>query len=451
MVRTAELFKFTTFAECNLSKSSDEQRVVVGMATTDTPDDQAGKWQGQEYDGDVVTLEAIKAALPDYLQWSNVRDMHENKAVGTVVKATLKDNGLEIVAHIVDGEAWDKVKKKVYRGFSIGGQVLKAHLKKIGSKIYRVITKLRLTEISLVDRPANAEAKITLWKINGGRMKIQKAADPTKVVASIQELRNQAELDGELAVAQLYTEAIGIIMSASGQTNETPEGAEAEAEAMEGEGEGETTDTQTEDEVKVDQEEQKAEAGTEETTDPEAQEDDEPRKAVAKVGRAINGKRAASMHNVIQTMAKMLAEAGDPVAQKVAACYGGDEAQKVKGSTFTKADLVSSVAEALKPFGGINETMAQVQKSVTDLNVRIAAIEKLPLPGGPVLRSAVKPTPIQTEIVKSAGGEDTGIQKAENGAINQLQELNRQIAVELNPKIKAKLLEKKQLLLSNIG
>lgn len=134
---------------CNITKVNDEERIVEGYASTESMDVQ----------GEIVKIEAIKDALPDYMKFANIREMHQPSAVGKAVSADVDEKGLYLSVNVVDDSAWEKVKKGVYNGFSIGG-------KKI-TKIGDTITKLRLTEISLVDRPANPEAVFNLWKGDG--------------------------------------------------------------------------------------------------------------------------------------------------------------------------------------------------------------------------------------------------------------------------------------------
>lgn len=139
---------FKAFAP--ISKVDDEQRMVYGYASTDTKDSQ----------GDIVKLDAIEAAIPDYMKFGNIREMHTMSAVGVAKSAEVDEKGLYIGAKVVDDTAWLKVKEGVYKGFSIGGKALK--------KSAGVIEELRLTEISLVDRPANTECVIDMWKAEGG-------------------------------------------------------------------------------------------------------------------------------------------------------------------------------------------------------------------------------------------------------------------------------------------
>lgn len=119
--------------------------------------------ESEDSDGETITAAAMKAALPDYMRFGAVREMHQPKAAGTALAVEVGDDGVtKICAHIVDSEAIRKVNAGVYKGFSIGGRVTaRDDLNKT------TITGLRLTEISLVDRPANPDAVITCYKADG--------------------------------------------------------------------------------------------------------------------------------------------------------------------------------------------------------------------------------------------------------------------------------------------
>ncbi len=143
-----------------IAKVAAEQRMVWGYASTETEDDQ----------GETVTREALAAALDDYMSFANIREMHQASAVGIAKEAAVDGKGLYLAAKIVDADAWQKVVEGVYKGFSIGGRVTARD-----AADRRLITGLHLTEISVVDRPANPEAVFDCWKRSigpkaGGRM-----------------------------------------------------------------------------------------------------------------------------------------------------------------------------------------------------------------------------------------------------------------------------------------
>ena len=125
--------------------------IVCGHASTEALDSQ----------GEIVTKEAMGAALTDYMKFANVREMHQPSAVGKTLLAEQDEKGTYIEVKVVDPVAAMKCEEGVYSGFSIGG---KASTRDGVSK--NIITGLRLTEISLVDRPANPEAVFTMFKLD---------------------------------------------------------------------------------------------------------------------------------------------------------------------------------------------------------------------------------------------------------------------------------------------
>src|SRR5262245_57179282 len=127
---------------------------VHGIATTEAVDDQ----------GEIVRADAIRAAIPDYMKFPAIREMHQLQAAGTALEVEVGDDNItRLVAHVVDPIAVSKVKTQVYRGFSIGGRVTKRD-----PCDPKTITGLALNEISLVDRPANPEAIFDCWKASMG-------------------------------------------------------------------------------------------------------------------------------------------------------------------------------------------------------------------------------------------------------------------------------------------
>ena len=127
---------------------------VHGIATSEVVDDQ----------GEIVQADAMRVAIPEYMRFPALREMHQLSAAGTTLEAEVGDDGVtRIVAHVVDPVAVTKVKNQVYRGFSIGGRVTRRD-----ASNPKTITGLILSEISLVDRPANPEAVFDCWKAGDG-------------------------------------------------------------------------------------------------------------------------------------------------------------------------------------------------------------------------------------------------------------------------------------------
>jgi len=153
-----------------IQKLDHEQHMVWGYASTEAEDEQ----------GEVIRRDALAAALEDYMRFANIREMHQPSAVGIAEEAAIDDKGLYLGARIVDDDAWRKVVAGVYKGFSIGG-----HVTARDPADRNIVTGLALSEISVVDRPANPEPVFDCWKRaavdppdTGGRTKSADRAGP---------------------------------------------------------------------------------------------------------------------------------------------------------------------------------------------------------------------------------------------------------------------------------
>ena len=134
-----------------VDEQEDGTLIVAGIASTEQVDSQ----------GEIVTRAAMTNAIPDYMKFGAVREMHQPMAAGTALKCSVDENGVtHLEAHIVDPVAVKKVLAQVYKGFSIGGKV-----KSRDEVNKNTITGLRLTEISLVDVPANPGAVFSIAKL----------------------------------------------------------------------------------------------------------------------------------------------------------------------------------------------------------------------------------------------------------------------------------------------
>lgn len=171
------------FIPFDIQKKDAAKRMVWGYASTEAMDAQ----------GEIVKIDAIKSALPDYMKFGNVREMHQPSAVGKVKQASVDNLGLYIGVKVVDRGAWEKVEEGVYTGFSIGGKVLE--------KADDEITKLKLSEISLVDRPANAEAVFDVIKA----YESEESVDEAKKEETTEEVVKENE---DVVVEETKTEEV---------------------------------------------------------------------------------------------------------------------------------------------------------------------------------------------------------------------------------------------------
>ena len=129
-----------------VEKQKDGSVLVSGYASTPALD----------LDGEIVSIDAIKKALPGYWEWRNIREMHQPSAVGVGKEYSVDKDGWFLTSKITDPTAAQKCLDEVYKGYSIGGRKL--------SKDGNIITDVELIEVSLVDRPANPDCKISIAK-----------------------------------------------------------------------------------------------------------------------------------------------------------------------------------------------------------------------------------------------------------------------------------------------
>lgn len=155
-----------------LTKVDTENRIVMGFATLDNTD---------QHD-EVVTQEASLEAFDGFR--GNIREMHQPIAVGKMIsfredeffdaKNNKLHRGIFVKVYVSTGaeSTWQKVLDGTLTGFSIGGDIKEAKsevIKDAGAhKVVRYITKYRLTELSLVDSPANQFANVfSVVKVDG--------------------------------------------------------------------------------------------------------------------------------------------------------------------------------------------------------------------------------------------------------------------------------------------
>lgn len=163
-----------------VSENEDGTLTVAGVASSEAVDS----------DGEVITSEAMRAAIPDYMKFGALREMHQPIAAGTAMQCEVQEDGKTYLeALVVDSESVKKVKAGVLKGFSIGGKVEKRN-----PKNKHIIEAIKLVEISLVDRPANPEAII-------GLVKLEDTVDPEKKPAEAPENPPAPAVDAEKATA----------------------------------------------------------------------------------------------------------------------------------------------------------------------------------------------------------------------------------------------------------
>jgi len=134
-------------------ENDDGTLMVYGNATDDSLD----------LDQQICDPAWLEKAMPDWFtSGGNIREMHGPNAAG-VAKEYENKNGKHIIGvHVVDPLAVKKVKTQVYRGFSVG--IKAPRVVRDNKAANGRIIDGSIIEVSLVDRPANPNAKLILAK-----------------------------------------------------------------------------------------------------------------------------------------------------------------------------------------------------------------------------------------------------------------------------------------------
>ena len=164
-----------------ISRIDEENRIVEGYAAVNEA------VPGDKYK---LTRAALEKATPDYETWGAVRAMHQPIAAGTCsdpdkpdLGVTWDEKGAFIRAYIADDDAWNKVLTKVYKGFSVGVRC---------DKIERgnEVTACTWVETSLVDRPADPDAKIMAFRCD-----IDEESETDERIESLKRLFEETGID----------------------------------------------------------------------------------------------------------------------------------------------------------------------------------------------------------------------------------------------------------------
>ena len=104
--------------------------------------------------------------MPEWFKTGgNIREQHSSIAAGVAKELDSKPDGHYISALVVDAQSIKKVETGVLKGFSIG--IRAPRIVRDNKAANGRIIDGQIVEVSLVDRPANPNAKLMLAKSNG--------------------------------------------------------------------------------------------------------------------------------------------------------------------------------------------------------------------------------------------------------------------------------------------
>lgn len=142
--------------------------LVFGTATDPTLD----------LDQQVCDPQWLKEAMPEWFATgANVREQHQNIAAGVGLELSQDGAKWQLKSEVVDPGTKDKVKKGVLKGYSIGIKGAQVDRSDAALQVAPggVIKGGKIVEVSLVDRPANPSATITIAKSVDGEWELTKA------------------------------------------------------------------------------------------------------------------------------------------------------------------------------------------------------------------------------------------------------------------------------------
>lgn len=350
----------TVSVDFDPNQDSSNQRIVVGFATLDNVDKS----------GDIVTSDASMKAFSRFR--GNIRYMHERMPVGKLIdyqpavfydeETQSQHNGVQVTVKISEAEdaVWTKCQDGTLSGFSIGGNVVKTSYvydEKLAKNV-QVIEDYELTELSLVDNPANQFANITA---------IRKSADGE--VHAGDELQMSGSIE---KVFEINTKGGSPTLP---KENEIAKSEDAEVEVTDV-----TSVNETEVEIPAEESEEVEEVTAEET-DVEEEVVPEVDEAEAEASIDISGAISEALDKFRALLEESAASTAKAVDEKLAdinekiesvtsdvekvSAANGELTEKVN-STETN-DKLDSLVETLKKFDERLDTIAQstaVKKSV---------------------------------------------------------------------------------------
>jgi hypothetical protein len=161
-----------------------------------------GKATGPDVDLDeqVCDPEWLKQAMPEWMTWGNLREMHQPIAAGVGLELAAEGDDWMVKSKVVDEGTAKKIEAGALKGYSVG--IKNAKVVKDAQAPGGRIVGGQIVEVSYVDRPCNPTATLA----------IAKAAGADAALAPV-----EAEPSDRDKAVELVTKAIG----PDGQVDET--------------------------------------------------------------------------------------------------------------------------------------------------------------------------------------------------------------------------------------
>ena len=156
-----------------------------------------------DLDGQICDSKWLKSAMPSWMEFGNVREMHQPIAAGIGLELEEQGTDWMLRSKCVDPNTARKIEKGVLKGYSVGIKNPQV-TKDAGAPGGRIVGG-SIVEVSYVDRPCNPTAKMTICKgASASQMlTVEAPADPSPLQPDAQKRdystaqREQMAKDGE--------------------------------------------------------------------------------------------------------------------------------------------------------------------------------------------------------------------------------------------------------------
>ena len=336
-----------------IGKIDQERRIVSGFATLDNVDKQ----------NDIVTTDASMTAFKKFR--GNLREMHQPSAVGKIVsfkedryfdpKVKKFYSGVYVSAYVSKGaqDTWEKVLDGTLTGFSIGGNIKKFddEFNEELKKSVRIIKEYELSELSLVDNPANEFANV---------ISIEKG-----------------ELGGYLAKAEIenvfWDEESDVVLISSSETESSPHS----GKPMQNIGFVEKSDKENTDKIKFLVDSAKGIRTIKITKEDNLMTEDTP--VVAEAPVAEETKVVENVEVAPEATAEVVAEAEAIVEEAVAQpeLAKNDEVAPSKEEVVENVEIVTDIAKNVTDIkNSLTNALSDLAATVKSVQDSVAAITK---------------------------------------------------------------------------
>lgn len=172
-----------------------------------------GKATGPDVDLDEQICDPawLRKAMPDWMTWGNLREMHQPIAAGVGLELAAEGDDWMVKSKVVDDRTAKKIEDGALKGYSVG--IKNAQVVKDASAPGGRIVGGQIVEVSYVDRPCNPTATLAIAKAVGADSELKpveaepddaglsdddraKAIDLVKTIGPDGELDEQPDIEG---------------------------------------------------------------------------------------------------------------------------------------------------------------------------------------------------------------------------------------------------------------